>query len=251
MVAGVGWSIDAGVHRRDSRGMTSSREPGVNGRVIITREGLRDGSLLARVRANLEPGMIVRSDAEIEASLDAMLAGCDPGSDVWLFAYGSLMWNPAFRYAERQPGLLRGWHRRFCLWLRSGRGSPQQPGLMLALDRGGACYGLAYRLAAPAREELLLVWRREMFGQAYAARWVRVALGDGVVPAITFVVNRRFERYAGVLADEVVAERLATAGGALGTCGEYLDCTLGQLRTFGLRDRGLERLEAMVGRAVG
>ena len=77
-------------------------------RVSITREGLSDGSLLARIRAQLPPGMIVRSDAEIDASLDQTLASHDPAADVWVFGYGSLMWNPAFSYAERQVGVIRG-----------------------------------------------------------------------------------------------------------------------------------------------
>jgi glutathione-specific gamma-glutamylcyclotransferase len=94
--------------------------------LVITRDALRDGSLLQRVRAMVLPGITVKSDAEIEASLDAVLAGEDPAQDVWLFAYGSLMWNPAFHFAERAPALLRGWHRRFCLWLGSVGDSARQ-----------------------------------------------------------------------------------------------------------------------------
>ena len=119
--------------------------------MVITREALADGSLLAGVRARLLPGMVVRSDAEIEASLDATLATHEPGADVWVFGYGSLMWNPAFDYAERQVGIVRGYHRRFCLWLEMGRGSPANPGLMLALDRGGVCRGVAFRIPPPRR----------------------------------------------------------------------------------------------------
>src|ERR1700712_6042254 len=127
-------------------------------RVSITREGLSDGSLLARIRAQRPPGMIVRSDAEIDASLDQTLASHDPAADVWVFGYGSLMWNPAFSYAERQVGVIRGWHRQFCLWLEMGRGSPGKPGLMLGLDRGGGGRGVGFRLpAGRARGALLLV----------------------------------------------------------------------------------------------
>src|SRR5258708_1524202 len=111
--------------------------------VAITREGLADGSLLARVRSGLLPGMVVRTDEEIAASLNELLAAHDLATDIWLFGYGSLMWTPAFAYAERRVGLLHGWHRRFCLWLEMGRGSPANPGLMLALDRGGNCRGVA------------------------------------------------------------------------------------------------------------
>jgi len=218
--------------------------------VVITREALADGSLLARVRANLLPGMVVRSDAEIEASLDAMLASHDPAADVWVFGYGSLMWNPAFAYAERQTGVIRGYHRRFCLWLEMGRGSPGNPGLMLALDRGGVCRGVAFRIpAAQARGELLLIWRREMFGTAYLARWVQVRMVGATVPAITFVVNRDHPRYAGKISDAEAAKHIATATGSLGSCASYLDNTMAHLRSLGIRDAGMQRIAAEIAAA--
>jgi cation transport protein ChaC len=219
-------------------------------RVLITRETLADGSMLARVRANLLPGMVVRSDAEIEASLDAMLAQHEPGADVWVFGYGSLMWNPAFAYAERRVGVVRGYHRRFCLWLEMGRGSPANPGLMLALDRGGVCRGVAFRIpAAEARGELLLIWRREMFGTAYLARWATVRMVGATVPAITFVVDRTNPRYAGRIADAEAARHIATATGSLGSCASYLENTMAHLRTLGIRDAGLERIAASIAAA--
>ncbi len=114
-------------------------------RKLISRSSLEDGSFLERARAI--PGLAVRSDGELEASLDETLAARPTDAPVWLFGYGSLMWNPAFSFAERRIGTLRGWHRRFCLWLRLGRGTPERPGLMLALDRGGTTRGIAFRLA--------------------------------------------------------------------------------------------------------
>jgi cation transport protein ChaC len=216
-------------------------------RVVITRESLADGSMLARVRANLLPGMVVRSDAEIEASLDAMLAAHPPGADVWVFGYGSLMWNPAFAFAERAVGVVRGYHRRFCLWLEMGRGSPGNPGLMLALDRGGVCRGVAFRIpAAQARDELLLVWRREMFGKAYLARWVQVRMVGAAVPAITFVVDRTNPRYAGKIGDAEAARHIATARGSLGSCASYLENTMAHLQSLGIRDAGLQRIAANI-----
>jgi cation transport protein ChaC len=213
--------------------------------VVITREGLADGSLLANIRTRLLPGMVVRSDAEIVESLEQTLAAHDPATDVWVFGYGSLMWNPAFAYAERRVGVIRGWHRRFCLWLEMGRGSPENPGLMLALDRGGTCRGVAFRIPTEAvRAELLLVWRREMFGTAYLARWVQVHTVGGSFPAVTFVVNRAHSRYAGRLDDTEAATRIASASGALGTCAAYLQNTLEHLESLGIRDAGLQRIVA-------
>jgi cation transport protein ChaC len=220
------------------------------GQVVITREGLADGSLLANIRARLLPGMVVRSDDEITASLEQTLASHDPARDVWVFGYGSLMWNPAFTYAERRVGVVRSWHRRFCLWLEMGRGSPTNPGLMLALDRGGTCRGVAFRIPAQeVRSELLLIWRREMFGTAYLARWVQVHTADATFPAITFVVNRAHPRYAGRLNDAEAAKRIASASGALGTCAAYLQNTLDHLASLGIRDAGLQRILASATKA--
>ena len=227
--------------------MTDAEIDAAADRVTITREGLADGSLLAGVRARLLPGMTVRSDAEIEASLDATIADHDPAADAWVFGYGSLMWNPAFAFAEQQVGVIRGYHRRFCLWLQIGRGSPANPGLMLALDRGGVCRGVAFRIpAAQARSELLLIWRREMFGTAYIARWVQVRTVRATVPAITFVVNRDHPRYAGKISDTKAARHIATATGALGSCVSYLENTMAHLHELDIRDAGLERIAASI-----
>jgi cation transport protein ChaC len=214
---------------------------------VITRQTLLDGTLLARARANVPPGMHYLDDAELEASLDATLAGLAPGADAWLFGYGSLMWNPAIDYAEQRVATIHGYHRSYCLWLHGGRGSPERPGLMLALDRGGSCRGVAFRIpAAEARSELLLAWRREMFGGSYLARWVDARTPEGPVRAIAFVVNRAHPRYAGKLAVEEIAACIARAAGPLGTCTAYLTETLGSLEALGMRDPGLERIRDAV-----
>ena len=212
--------------------------------LAVTREALADGSLLALVRAVLPPGS-VRSDVEIAASLNQALASHDPAADLWVFGYGSLMWNPAFFFAQRQVGTVHGWHRRFCLWIDRGRGSPDCPGLMLALDRGGTCRGVAFRIPAPeVRSELLVVWRREMFGTAYLARWVRIHLAGATIPAITFVVNRASPRYAGKLSDDKAAAHISSAVGPLGSCRSYLENTMSHLHELGIRDTGLQRIAA-------
>jgi cation transport protein ChaC len=218
----------------------------------ITAEALRDGSLIAAARSRASADVALRSDAEIEASLDAMLASHPAGQDVWLFGYGSLMWNPAMQYAESRPGTVRGWHRSYCLWAHMGRGSPEAPGLMLALDRGGSSAGMLFRFpAATARAELLLPWRREMFTGGYLARWVRVDIETGPVRAATFVANRAYKRYAGRLDEATIAAHLAVAGGSLGTCIEYLEQTLAVLRAHGRTDHRLERLDRLVAGASG
>lgn len=229
--------------------MTDAGPKTGNDGFVITRERLRDGSHLAAIRKRATPDFPIRSDGEIDASLDAALASHPPGQDAWVFGYGSLMWNPAFRFAERRLGTIRGWHRRFCLTLTRGRGSAECPGLMLALDRGGVCRGIAFRIeAACLRDELLLVWRREMLSGAYLARWVDVAADEGPVRAVTFVVNGRHQRYAGKLSDAETAERILRAGGELGTCLDYFERTIRLLTTLHVRDRAMDRISQEIDR---
>jgi glutathione-specific gamma-glutamylcyclotransferase len=209
----------------------------------ITRETLRDGTLIAAARARMAPGMRVRTDAEIAACLDTMLASHKPDEDVWLFGYGSLMWNPAMHFADHRGGRVLGWHRSYCLWLEAGRGSPEQPGLMLGLDRGGTASGALFRVPADqVRTELLLPFRRELFTHSYEARWVSVVTRDEKLRALTFVVNRDGGRYAHRLPLDQVARHVAIASGTLGSCMEYLTHTLRSLEELGLDDRMLRKV---------
>jgi cation transport protein ChaC len=211
--------------------------------IRITRAALLDGSLIDAARRRMAPGMRVRTDAQIEAGLDAILKDHPVQEDVWLFGYGSLMWNPAMHFAEMRGGRVLGWHRKYCLWLEAGRGTPDNPGLMLGLDRGGAAAGALFRVpAGQARTELLLPFRRELFTHSYDPRWVSVATSDGVVRAVTFVVNRESLRYARHLDLECVAHHVATASGALGSCMEYLHRTLESLEALGLNDQMLRKV---------
>jgi cation transport protein ChaC len=213
----------------------------------ITRERLLDGSHLAALRARALPGFPIRSDAEIDASLRQALEGRPAGGEVWIFGYGSLIWNPAFEYVEKRVAMVRGWHRRFCLWLKAGRGTPESPGLMLALDRGGCCRGIAFRLApAQVEEELLILWRREMLSGSYEARWLDAQSAEGPIRVVTFVANRRHARFTKGLSDEEVADRIAVARGPLGSCKEYLINTVQHLEALGLRDASLERIRRRV-----
>jgi cation transport protein ChaC len=214
--------------------------------MALTRDSIRSGAV-HRLIAELGIEMRVLSDDELSASLKVTLAGADLSAGVWLFGYGSLIWNPAFHFTDRLVGRIYGYHRRFCLWTHLGRGCPERPGLVLGLERGGSCQGVAYHIAPEAaREELMIVWRREMLGGAYQPRWVEVVTALGRVPAITFVINHAHERYAGALADEEIAETIAIARGFLGACADYLVNTVDHLAALGIRDRPLERLRQQV-----
>jgi len=214
----------------------------------ITREALIDGTLRARQLeyAEKNPDMRWRTEAEMALLLDKILQAHEAGQDLHVFGYGSLIWNPAFEFVAQVPALLRGWHRRFCLKMVMGRGTPEMPGLMLALDHGGACKGVAFRIeAAKVRQELGLLWQREMYGGAYHARWVslRTAAGE-TIRAVTFVINRAHPRYLKELSVEQTAALIATGSGDLGSCREYLENTVRHLAELGLKDAGLSRIVA-------
>jgi cation transport protein ChaC len=213
----------------------------------ITRESLRSGALRAQIRM-ADPSLRLSTAAAHRRSIEAMLrARPDRGGDVWLFAYGSLIWNPIVDFIERRVVTVRGYHRRFCLWTELYRGSPGAPGLVLGLVPGGACRGVAYRIrAVEAQAELELIWRREMITDAYRPLWLRTVSAAGRGWAIGFVSNRRYRRYAGRLPEERVAHSIATARGRLGSCAAYLFATAGQLETLGVADPDLRRIRRRV-----
>lgn len=171
------------------------------------------------------------------------------GEPVWIFAYGSLMWNPDFDFAESRPAFLRGYHRSFCLYSRDYRGTPERPGLVLGLDRGGSCHGIAYRLP-PGRvgQSLDRIWAREMTGRVYEMRRVALRTAAGPVTGHACVVRRQSPDYAGRLSVEEAARLLAAAVGGRGTGREYLANTVRHLEELGIRDRLLHRIDAQVRR---
>lgn len=208
----------------------------------LTRAGLRDGSLLAAARTRAVPQFPVLSDQEIATSLHATLSGLSRDKDIWVFGYGSLIWNPMLEYVEKRPALLRGWHRRFCL-LSTGRGSPERPGLMLALDEGGECRGLAFRIeASRVEEELSILWHREMLNGSYLARRLDAESERGDIEVLAFVANHDHPRFTGDLSESEIAERIAFSRGPSGSGVEYLRNTIASLAAHGLDDAGLERI---------
>jgi len=212
----------------------------------ITREDL-ENDRLRKLFAERGAGPRTLSDEEREASIADVLAEHTHGEDVWVFGYGSLVWNPLFHYVECRVATLRGYHRRFCLWSVVGRGTPDQPGLVLGLDRGGCCRGVAFRLAAAtAPRELRLLWCREMVTGAYAPRWLRAHHDAGEFQALAFVVNRTHEGYAGRLPFDTVVRTIAAASGLIGSSADYLRHTCEGLARHGIRDDHLAAVHAAV-----
>ena len=163
--------------------------------------------------------------------------------DLWVFAYGSLMWNPAMHTVERRSGLIHGYHRRFCLLMVGGRGTIERPGLMLGLDRGGSCRGIVWRIAAAeVASETEILWRRELLSDGYVSRWVTAHTPQGPVRAITFVANRDQHRYVRDMESSEVVRMMATAEGRLGRARDYLYNTVLHLDELGVADGPMHRL---------
>jgi cation transport protein ChaC len=167
--------------------------------------------------------------------------------DLWVFGYGSLMWNPGFEFTEAHPALLRGYHRAMCVLSNHYRGSPAHPGLVLGLDRGGACRGRAFRVPAEEAVEVKkYLHDREMITGVYIPRFLPVLLPDGSrVPGYAFIVDREHPQYVSPPMEQ--AARMIRLGcGCNGSCREYLANTVRHLDDMGIRDGELHDLLRLV-----
>ena len=200
------------------------------------------------------PGAVLHSDADYDGWVERMLRSHPaPGSPTLLFAYGSLIWKPEIEHVGEEPGLARGWHRSFCFRMTRFRGTPERPGLMMALDRGGQCRGILYELPGDHLERQLgRLFRREFTYKPPNSmpRWIKVEAAQGPVAALSFVINRASPFYAGSLSLEAVAETLAQACGHVGSGAEYQLNTVAHLEARGIRDRNLWRLQALVAECI-
>ena len=174
----------------------------------------------------------------------------DGADDLWIFGYGSLMWRPDFAFAERRKARLPGYHRALCIASNHWRGTPDRPGLVLGLDRGGSCVGLAFRVAAPLAAETLAALRvRELVTGVYREIRPVVLLDNGRrQTAVTYVADRGHVQYAGKLGREAMLARIRHSVGVGGTNVDYVRNTFDHLRTLGVLDPHLAFLvEALAG----
>ena len=191
--------------------------------------------------------MPLMSDAEIAENRAATLASIAVHEDVWLFAYGSLMWKPEMEYIGRELASVHGYHRRFCLWQWRYRGTRDKPGLMMALDRGGTCNGVLFQIPAPdASARLAKVWYREMIGKAYRPVWINARTAKDDIRAVTFVADRKSPRYTGRISDLETAKYIASACGHIGPNATYLLETYLHCEESGIHDPMLNRLQLLV-----
>ncbi|QWA13587.1 gamma-glutamylcyclotransferase [Sodalis ligni] len=178
------------------------------------------------------------------ASLQSTLERRPDNSPVWIFGYGSLMWNPIFEAEEVRPATLSGWHRAFCLRLIAGRGTVAQPGRMLALKEGGQTTGLAFRLPEDRlHEELELLWKREMLTGCYLPTWSELTLeNDEKVTALAFVMDSQHPFFEADTRSQIIAPLIACASGPLGTNAQYLFALEQELNNYGMHDECMVEL---------
>ena len=166
--------------------------------------------------------------------------------DFWVFGYGSLMWNPGFDSLERLPATMHGVHRALCVSSWVHRGTQECPGLVLGLDRGGSCRGVAFRIAQAEQENVLDYLRqRELVTSVYLERWRKTRLADGgEVSALVYVVDRQHPQYAGRMPDEDIASIVRKTEGKSGRNLDYVINTITHLRESGVHDPHLEAVAA-------
>ncbi len=186
---------------------------------------------------------MLHTDAEREQSRTEALAG-RLETDLWVFAYGSLMWDPAFRFTEVRRGCAPDYARRFILKdLFGARGTRAAPGLMAALDEGPGCEGLLFRIAREhVDEETEILWRREKAGPAYIPTFIDVNAGDQRVSALTFVADHGVEVIDADITRDDQIHFIATGSGFLGTSLEYLTNIDGQFQALGIVDEEVTSL---------
>lgn len=204
--------------------------------------------------SNLSPDLLLKAeshfknfrlwtDEERETSLQQTLAELDEVKDIWLFGYASLIWRPEFDYIESRRGVIQGYHRSLCLWSSVNRGTPERPGLVFGLAESGKCEGAVYKLP---NDDLLnkmrRLWKREMPNSSYIPMWLDCESPEGVVKALTFVMDPDDHSYTGALSVEQTLHVVLGATGLYGPCTEYVLETADALKNVGIDDPELYHL---------
>lgn len=212
----------------------------------MNRDVMAAGAVQALARARDGASSTVLDEAELLASRRRFIPD-RTSDDLWVFGYGSLIWNPGLEYDRREDALVYGYHRRFCLWTHIGRGSPDCPGLVLGLDQGGSVHGQLFRIPAKiAAQEADLLWKREMLNESYRPVFVRARTADGEKPALAFVIRRDKPSYAARMPLDQMADIISKAVGFVGPCIDYLLETERALRAAGIHDAELAKLVHLV-----
>jgi len=183
------------------------------------------------------------SSAQLHHSMQQTLQQWHPQQPLWVFAYASLIWRPEFPTIAQRPATLHGYHRSLCLWSRINRGTPEVPGLVFALDRGGSCQGVVYQLPNQKVYEIFpRLWQREMPSGSYVPKWLTCETDQGPVTALSFVMKRSCPAYAPQISLTQQRDIIQQAHGVNGSCLDYVIETHQALQRSGIQDPKLNRL---------
>ncbi|MDP3798169.1 MAG: gamma-glutamylcyclotransferase [Polaromonas sp.] len=164
-------------------------------------------------------------------------------TDLWIFAYASLIWRPEFEFAEERFATIHGYHRALKMWSRLNRGTPECPGLVFGLLHGGSCKGVAFRIPrAGVAAALPALWEREMPNGVYDPKWLRCQTALGDVRALAFTLSKRSPSHTGVLPEDTYRQIFSDSCGRYGTTRDYAQLTYDKLRTLGIHDHALGKL---------
>jgi len=220
----------------------------VSDKPILTREALLNGDIARLVRTETN-SLRIMSDEERAELVQTTLQAVVKDTDLWVFGYGSLIWNPSLEFEEQRSCTIQGFHRKFSFWTTLSRGSEEQPGLMVGLVAGGSCSGVAYRIAQEkAATELDILFRREMSHFVYKPVWIEAHCPETeeTINTLTFVVDTSNEKYAEGLKQEQVIKAIATATGPLGSNCDYLFQLVQKLHELGVKDSEMQELADQV-----
>jgi len=215
----------------------------------LNRESLLSGEMHKLAQRRLS-GMRLMNDEERAQLVTEAIANAPDTTDFQVFAYGSLIWNPALAFDLQTRCTIQGYHRSFCFWSKFGRGSEELPGLMMGLEQGGRCDGIAYRIPEEQLStELDILFRREMLSFIYKPTWIKATPVDKdtqTINVLTFVVDTNSERFCGELAEDKLVQTLSRAEGPLGKNCDYLFQLVDHLEKLGFDDPAMTELAAKV-----
>ncbi|MGH8420157.1 MAG: gamma-glutamylcyclotransferase [Pseudomonas sp.] len=211
---------------------------------MLTKNHITSGAYLENFGEM--PREILWTLEQIERSMHETLAIRPNDGDIWVFGYGSLLWNPLLNFSGKQRATLHGWHRSFCMRILAGRATVETPGRMLALEPGGSTQGVAFRLTEKvARDELILLWVREMPTGAYRPVWAPLSMDDGTeAMALVFVAEPDHPLYEQDASVESVSRHISEASGPMGSNAEYVHKLNSALCASGFVDEYIGALSA-------
>ena len=217
------------------------------GLIKLTKNNVSGGVLRKKIQS-MQKHAFVLNDKELKNLRRKIIPDKGIGKNIYIFAYGSLLWNPTFNYINQYHATIFGYHRKFCMKTKLGRGNAKNPGLMLGLDAGGSCKGIVYKLERKNQiKEIDLLFKREMITGAYIPKLLKTTLLSGEkVTSLSFTVDKNNKNYISNISLKQIANFIYHAHGFLGSCQEYLNFTISSLEELGIKDIKMKKISSLI-----